>query len=307
MKKATLIQLSVGLALFLIFGFLHDQLFIGALLAMGRNPKQCPLDQAMKSMDASKRRHDKKQSIKANSRLLRKDDAEKLELWETPGGPFWIPSGNAEAVLYDLAEQENGIYEQGVHGVKPGDIVLDCGANIGVYTRRALARGAKKVVAIEPAPENLKSLRRNFAKEIEEGRVIVYAKGVWDKDDVLPMNVDPSNSAGDSFVMKRDGSFVINLPLTTIDKLVAELGLDRVDFIKFDIEGAERNALRGARETLARFKPRMAVCVYHLADDQIAVPAAAREAWPEYKYDCGPCVVSDMHIMPEVYFFHGRS
>lgn len=304
MKKATIIQLSVGLGLFLIFGFLHDQLFIGALIASGRNHK-CTLDLAMKSMDAAKRRHDKIHYIDNNSKQLEKDEAEGLELWQTPRGKFWMPSGSVKEVLYDLAEQENGIYEMGQHAVQPGDVVLDCGANVGVYARKAFERGAKKVISVEPAPENLKCLRRTFAKEIEEGKLVIYPKGVWDKDDVLPMNVDPKNSAGDSFVIKRDGSFTINLPLTTIDKMVDELKLDRVDFIKFDIEGAERKALRGAKNTLAKFHPRMAVCVYHLPDDPDVIPVAAKEGWAGYKHECGPCVVSDMRIMPEVFFFFG--
>src|SRR5260370_17207178 len=50
-----------------------------------------------------------------------------------------------------------------------------------------------------------------------------------------------------SFVRTEDTHAGSALPLTTIDKIVSELALDRVDFIKMDIEGAEPNALRGAR------------------------------------------------------------
>src|SRR5262249_42061285 len=102
------------------------------------------------------------------------------------------------------AEQQRDIYGVNSRGVRTGDIVLDCGANVGVYTRRALDAGAKKVIAIEPAPENILCLRKTFAQEIAGGRVVVYPKGVWDKDDILPMNVDPANSARDSFVRELD-------------------------------------------------------------------------------------------------------
>ena len=57
--------------------------------------------------------------------------------------------------------------------------MLDGGANVGVYTRKALDAGAKQVVAIEPGPENIACLRKTFGQEISEGRVIVYPKGVW--------------------------------------------------------------------------------------------------------------------------------
>lgn len=304
MTKSARIRLWGGAVALVGVGLLHEKILVGGLIAAGRN-HTCSLGLALNSMEAAKRRHAKIGFIHDNSKLLENDEKEGLQLWQTPRGKFWMPVGSVKEVLYDLAEQENGIYELGGHAVRPGDVVLDCGGNVGVYTRKALDRGASKVITVEPAPENLKCLRRNFAKEIEEGRVIIYAKGVWDKDDVLPMNVDPKNSAGDSFVIKRNGSFTINLPLTTIDKLAEELKIDKLDFIKFDIEGAERNALRGGKNTIARFHPRMAICVYHLPDDPIAVPQAVAEAWSGYKHQCGPCVVSDLRIMPEVYFFFG--
>jgi FkbM family methyltransferase len=210
-----------------------------------------------------------------------KKDEKGFELWDTPHGQFWITSNNFIYLTELLAEQEADIYGDQSIGVRPGDIVLDCGAHIGVYTRKALGLGAKLVVAIEIAPVNIELLRRNFAAEIDSGKVIVYPKGVWDKDDTLVVHYI-KNTAGDSVVFKgrADGPPV---PLTTIDKIVAELGLARVDFIKADIEGAERNALTGAAKTLERFKPRMAIAGYHLKDDLIVLPAIALIAQPTYK------------------------
>jgi FkbM family methyltransferase len=196
-----------------------------------------------------------------------------------------MASGSRSALEWDLAEQGRRIYGKGGNrGERRGDIVLDCGANVGVYTRTALASGAKLVVAIEPAPENVECLRRNLAQEIAAGKVILYPKGVWDKDDTLELHRDPKNSARDSlFKLAGDAIETIQVPLTTIDKLVTELKLDRVDFIKMDIEGAERNAVLGAKETLRKFKPRMALCVYHKSDDPIAIPRAVLDLAPGYQ------------------------
>ena len=189
--------------------------------------------------------------------------------------------------------------------VKPGDVVLDCGANVGVFTRVALDRGARIVVAIEPAPENLESLRRNFRQEIADGRVIVYPKGVWDKDDVLTLRRDPANTAADSFVILKDkNESSIQVPLTTIDTLVAELKLDRVDYIKMDIEGAETNALAGARATLAKSHPRISVSSYHLPTDPQRIPEVVRQAWPEVRMEVGPCAETpDGRVRPDVLYF----
>ena len=131
-----------------------------------------------------------------------------------------------------------------------------------------ISDGARKVIAIEPAPENLVCLRRNMAREIQDGTVIVVAKGVWDHEDHLTLQIDSVNSAADSFVSKRDlKGRSVDVPLTTIDHIVSELGLERVDFIKMDIEGAEKQALVGASKTLKRFKPRLSIATEHLRGD----------------------------------------
>jgi len=85
---------------------------------------------------------------------------------EDGDGPYWVPKRNGDSLTEDLSEQATQVYGDREDGVHPGDVVFDCGANIGVYTRVALAAGAKLVVAIEPAPENVECLRRNFAAEI---------------------------------------------------------------------------------------------------------------------------------------------
>src|SRR5262252_2026765 len=79
-------------------------------------------------------------------------------------------------------EQKRNIYGGRIHA---GDVVLDAGANVGVFVRKALWAGASKVIAIEPAPENLECLRRTFAHEVARGQVVIYPKGVWGRPDVL--------------------------------------------------------------------------------------------------------------------------
>ena len=220
-------------------------------------------------------------------------------------GDWWIPEGDVWMLPYNLAEQKRNIYGTGEQAVKRGDIVLDCGANIGVYTRLALDAGASKVVAIEPGPENVEALRRNFPQEIASGRVIIVPKGVWDKDDLLTLQVDPKNTAANTFVMKlKDGKPGVQVPLLAIDKLVAELGLERVDYIKMDIEGAEQRALIGAQATLAKYHPRLALSAYHVPNDPEKIPELVRQAWPGYRMECGPCAETpDRRIRPDVLYF----
>jgi FkbM family methyltransferase len=277
---------------------------LSAWVLLGRSPV-CPYANAIESANNWKRQIELKDEILKASKLIEKD--KDFELFDTPDGRYWMPVGSQYVLPFNLAEQARDIYDvrSATHGIRGGDIVLDCGANVGVFTRKALNAGAKTVVAIEPAPENIECLRRNFKPEIEAGRVIVYPKGVWDKDDMLTLNVDPHNSAADSFLIHRQGAVsVMKVPLTTIDRLVAELKLERVDFIKMDIEGAEPNAIRGGRATIARDKPRMALSAYHAPDHPVVVPQEARAAYSGYKMECGPCAEANYGVRPDILYFY---
>jgi FkbM family methyltransferase len=283
--------------------FNREPLRLAWLVAAGKSP-HCPLSQALRSRAHQRLLTETKDRILAASRRLEEDPAG-FVLWETPKGKFWITRGNDYFLPFHLAEQETEIYSAPGIAVRSGDIVLDCGANVGVFARHALEAGARLVVAIEPAPATLECLRRNLAEEIASGRVIVYPKGVWDKDDRLTLYVDPGNTAAASF-LHADPKFqqVQQVPLTTVDKLVTELALERVDFIKMDIEGAEPNALRGARQTLARFHPRLAISSYHAPDHPATIPAVIGEIAPGYQIRCGVCSETETGIRPDVLFFY---
>ena len=69
----------------------------------------------------------------------------------------------------------------------------------------------------------------------------------------------------------------------TLDDFVKEQKLERVDFIKSDIEGFERYMLQGAQETLKNFAPKLALCTYHLPDDPDVMSDLIMKANPKYK------------------------
>jgi FkbM family methyltransferase len=242
--------------------------------------------------------------LEKKSKIL-KADGQGFELWGTPRGFFWVPS-TMTSFLFILAEQEAMIYGSGEFRVRKGDIVLDCGANVGVFTSEALAAGAELVVAIEPVPGKVECLRRNFEAEIASGKVILFPKGIWHEEGVLEMSIY-KNCVMDSFVLKDENwetLGVIKLPVTTLDRLVQELALPRVDFIKMDLEGAVRNALEGVQETLAKYRPRLAIATEDREDDYLVVPDLVRRAWPGYRFVCGSCHLrSRFQIVPDVLHF----
>ena len=268
---------------------------------------ECPLPKAVDADKNIAQLNAVTLQIQKGSKIDNTDKDAGLVRWQTPHGTFWAPVGTSVPFL--LSEQVNRFYGDGERRVRKGDVVLDCGANIGVFVWESLQAGASKVVAIEPSPRNVESLKRNYAKEIEEGRVIVYAKGVWHQDETLTFHVF-ENSALDSIMMvdraeERKTPKTQSIEVTTIDKIVAELHLDRVDFIKMDIEGAERNALQGSKATIAQFRPRMAIATENLVDDPEVVPALVSKLRPDYQKECGRCsLYAGMRLGPDALYFY---
>jgi FkbM family methyltransferase len=221
----------------------------------------------------------------------------RIALYDTPIGSLWYRAG-AWTLPALVEENQNDPYHLR-STIKPGDVVLDVGANVGTDTRSALAAGAGLVVAIEPEPVTLECLRRNLATEIRDGRVVIVPKGAWDREDTLMLHVDEANAGGSTLIWQTGGPS-IPVPLTTIDRIVAELNLPKVDLIKMDIEGAEKNALLGAAETIRRFHPRLALVLEHSRDDVDILPAVARQLWPGYRLSLTPCTKTMNLIHPEV-------
>ena len=270
----------------------HPPIGAVALTLIGRGPA-CGIQQSIQSFYRGWSMGERQQTAFKASKLIRKEDGH--QLISSPWGEIWEPETVGTAAVAQIAEIEAKYAGFPGQPILKGDVVLDCGANVGVETLYALRLGAAKVVAIEPSPINLAVLRKNFAKEIQQGRVIVYPKGVWDKDDVLELHLNDDTTAMDSFLLKRaHSSRVVKAELTTIDKLVEELKLERVDFIKMDTEGAEKKALQGGRQTIAKFKPRMEISVDHLPEDPEQVPQVVRSINAAYNVSCLVCV-ADWH------------
>ena len=145
--------------------------------------------QSRANVDEKKRIKDR---MLAGSHLLKEDSG--LELWSTPKGDYWIPKGNRYVLPFNLAEMEQHIYGQrrAFHPCRRR------GAGLRRQRRRFHPRGAGGRSAdggsVEISPSSAECIRRNLAAEVRAGRVIVYPKGVWDKDDTLILNVDEPTS-----------------------------------------------------------------------------------------------------------------
>ena len=119
--------------------------------------------------------------------------------------------------------------------IRPDDIVLDAGANAGLFSIWAASR-CRSVISVEPAPETFDLLKMN--KRINKAiNVLLINKALSDHDGYVTMGGD-----GATYKIEQDG---IRIPSITIDSLLAELDVS-VDVVKMDVEGAERLCLAGS-------------------------------------------------------------
>jgi len=205
-----------------------------------------------------------------------------LELWETGLGQLWIPQPGLAVIKHLEWEQAvQKVYDYSFAHASPGDIVIDCGAHIGGFTRVALQAKARLVVAVEPEKSNIAAFRRNFARELKSGKVILVEKGIWDKTGILPLHLSKTGDSHSVAIPQNSGRDQ-GIEVVTLDSIVKNLNLPRVDFVKMDIEGSEQNALAGASHTLKQWHPRLAISSYHKQGDPQAICALVWSLWPAY-------------------------
>jgi FkbM family methyltransferase len=141
--------------------------------------------------------------------------------------------------------------------VRPGDRVLDVGANLGWYSLNIarLHGGSVRVDAFEPIPGTFRELARNVRLN-GASNVAVHNFALSDRPGSLRFLVDPATSV--SAVASPEGAAEsleeVQCEVRTVDGFVVEEGI-RVDFIKCDVEGAELLVLRGGLECLRRDRP----------------------------------------------------
>jgi FkbM family methyltransferase len=159
--------------------------------------------------------------------------------------------------------------------VRPGDVILDVGANFGYYaaTLAAALDRQCRVHAFEPAPANFERLRRHLAWNGLEEVVRAHRQGVSDRSETVTMT-RPTENTGHAFVVPCGE--IPGVSLTTLDAFCEPLALDRLDVLILDVEGYEERALQGAARTLARFKPLVFVEFFPpVMDRQGSSPEAA--------------------------------
>lgn len=151
--------------------------------------------------------------------------------------------------------------------VSPGDEVLDIGAHIGLFAVAAasLIKPEGKVYAFEPAEETIPLLTKTIILNQAGAFINIVQAAVGEKNGTATFYVsDIRGDNSNSMVSyKADRKlFAREVKLYSIDEFVETHQLKKLKFIKLDVEGAELDALKGAKETLIKFRPACIVAIH---------------------------------------------
>jgi FkbM family methyltransferase len=162
-------------------------------------------------------------------------------------------------------------FEDGLYEMPLNPIFVDGGGYIGDTTMifKDKVKNFKKVYLFEPMMGNMKLAKRNLK---EYSNIEFIEAGI-------------SNFNGDMFFNEDDASSSISetgnikIKVCSLDSTIKE----KVDFIKLDIEGAEQDAIEGAKALIKNSKPILAICIYHKAEDWYKVPKQILDIHKDYK------------------------
>jgi FkbM family methyltransferase len=188
-------------------------------------------------------------------------------------GPFRVRlRRNRSLWLRNPQESESFPFAMLRHFVRPGEVVYDCGANLGLYDRFLVSNlGAGRVVAFEPSEENRRFLAANLALGKIGDRTTVLPFALADEDGTAEFQVDDVQTTSGALSRVTGGEasegrrnlrlapLTIRVPCRRLDTVVAEERLPPPDVIKIDVEGAEGLLLRGATGLLRERGPRLVV------------------------------------------------
>lgn len=156
------------------------------------------------------------------------------------------------------------------------EIFVDCGAYIGdtiKIFKKKVNNQFEKIVAFEPSEKNCNKLN-------DMNDITIVTAGAWKENKRLYFKED-----GDGSVILNDKDLSIQNFSNMIEgkKIDDCLECKKATYIKMDIEGAELNALMGAENTIRENNPKLAICIYHSAEDMVMIPLYIHNKYPNYK------------------------
>lgn len=156
-----------------------------------------------------------------------------------------------------------------------------CGDLLDIYINSRCGL-FKKIYAFEPGQKQFAALQRRVIRlrnewALDEDQIVCVNGAISDYNGFCTYEVAENNLATSRMSELRDG----NTPVYKLDDFLSE----GVDFIKADIEGREMELLRGVVRLIQKYRPKLAICLYHTPFDMFEIPIYIKEIMPEYKME----------------------
>ena len=169
-------------------------------------------------------------------------------------------------------------------GAEKFERIADLGAYNGDTLREIapFAQNLKEAIAFEPDRRNHKKLEI-YADGEERFNITAIKAAAWKGKETLLF--DGSGNRNSTLI---SAGLEVNRPPKTVevdaDSLDNILGGEKVDYIKFDVEGAEKEAIEGSLATIEKCRPALMISLYHRSEDMFELPLMIHEKFPDYKF-----------------------
>jgi FkbM family methyltransferase len=220
------------------------------------------------------------------------------ETIEVFGAPFLIPA-HSKLLFYETYREIVEKNQYHAELIKSGDIVVDAGANLGIFSVYVASKHPDATIyAFEPTPTTFSALKYN-TKSFLNVHVFNFALG--DREGIVPLVETPVWSGGNFLVGSnpvpekndiirkiyrkiKNKIYSVSVKVKTLDNFCFAC-----NFLKIDTEGYEANILKGASETIKKYKPIIAMSAYHKPEDRTELPRILNSIAPydcELRHDC---------------------
>lgn len=180
--------------------------------------------------------------------------------------------------LFEAESEKDEVFE--LLRAKDFKSYADLGAYNGDTLRELLKTSPhlKKAYAMEPDPRNFKKLDAFCSAYEGKVQLIPVNAAAWSEDTSLTFGNEGNRNSG-IFVQNKTAK-AVEISARSIDSVLSG---EKVDYIKYDVEGAEREALLGSSNTIAQYRPALLVSAYHKSDDIFALPLLVKQLCPDYR------------------------
>ena len=184
-------------------------------------------------------------------------------------------SGNLE-ILLSTADDKNEVM-QSLLNLSEYQTTIDLGAYDGDTAKELieLCPNIKSITAFEPDRRNFRKLSAFAANET---KVIPINTAAWSEDTTLIFDDSGNRNAG----LDENGLSKRHAEVSA--KAVDSIAVGNIDYIKYDVEGAEEQALIGSKNTIKSYKPDLLISVYHRTEDLFKLILLVKSICPEYKF-----------------------